>query len=134
MRTISFLTVFLLAGCIDRDQDAADQGERNPTGADFDRAEACGPLLPLGIRLDERFGFEGHARRVLTMREKLARIGARVEGAEIVDRTGRRVLFWRASGYGTTPPPGALERERQEIERLRSQGHLIVLYWTTVPN
>jgi hypothetical protein len=89
--------------------------------------QAC---LPEGIKLTDIVSTQlinsatGTVVRKLTVKQKLKELSAHCLKGKLVDRSGKRVYFYRLVGCWGNPPFNYLEildRQREEIEKLKRQ-------------
>jgi hypothetical protein len=82
------------------------------------------PCLPKDVSNDTLISAGTSARDIVTVRETLARIGARCQEGKLVDAAGREVRFIHLIGCWGNPPldyQEQLSRQATEIERLKTR-------------
>ena len=95
---------------------------------DWSAVAAC---LPAGVTLTTEFcpdppGCAPEER--ITVRRKLTELGARARGGKLYDSAGKEIVFYQAPARGAPPPPELEQQERRQLEELRREHTVIVMY------
>jgi hypothetical protein len=99
------------------------------------RVESCARCLPEELQLSTEFGVSPEPissttreRKTTTVRKALFRVGAYCQGGQIYDNRGRKVFFHHPYDRGIPPHPGQEEKALEELERLKKEGTVILMY------
>jgi hypothetical protein len=97
-------------------------------GPDWSAVSAC---LPAGVALTTEFcpdraGCAPEERT--TVRRKLAGLGARPRGGKLYDSAGREIVFYPVPARGAPPPPELEQQERRQLDELRRQHTVVLMY------
>jgi len=82
------------------------------------------PCLPKDVGQDTLVSGGASAQKIVTVREALARIGARCEASRLIDKTGREIRFVHLLGCWGNPPQNYQEllvAQDREIEGLKQR-------------
>jgi hypothetical protein len=97
-------------------------------GPDWSAVSAC---LPAGVTLTTEFCPDragcAPAERT-TVRRRLAELGARARGGKLYDSTGKEIVFYQVPARGAPPPPDLEQQERRQLEELRRQHTVVLMY------
>jgi len=119
------------------------QAQLEANAAALRAAEECGPCLQKGLRLEMEFAeatnlqpIRGNLRAKITIKEKLVQLGAHCKQGVIYDREGNKIAFYSIkTEWGSGPaPPDWIEREKNEIEALKKEHRVVLMYSVVFPH